>query len=147
MDVDISLDYGLTLLAAMAIGTGFVLQQIAAEREPDSRFLSLRLMTDLLRTPLWLSGIVAMVAGQILAAWSIGHLTLSVVEPLLTTNLLFALILAVPLSHQTVRVTEVAGALVLIAGEGLLELARSAQPIGQSFGSFGHWPLAAIAAP
>ena len=87
-----------------------------------------------------------MIAGQVLAAWSIGHLELSIVEPLLTTNLLFALILAVPLSHQALRVTEVAGALLLIAGEGLLELARSAQPIGQSFGSFSHWPLAAIIA-
>jgi hypothetical protein len=101
VDVDISLDYGLTLLAALLIGTGFVLQQIAAEREPDSRFLSLRLMTDLVRTPLWLAGIVAMVSGQILAAWSIGHLTLSVVEPLLTTNLIWALILAVPLARRT----------------------------------------------
>ncbi len=34
MDVDISLDYGLTLLAALLIGTGFVLQQHAAQREP-----------------------------------------------------------------------------------------------------------------
>src|SRR5579859_4053574 len=82
------------------IGTGFVLQQNAAEREPDSRFLSLRLMTDLLRTPRWLAGIVAMIFGQVLAAWSIGHLTLSVVEPLLTTNLIWALILAVPLSRR-----------------------------------------------
>ena len=31
MDVDISLDYGLTLLAALLIGTGFVLQQHAAQ--------------------------------------------------------------------------------------------------------------------
>ena len=38
--IDISLDYGLTLLAALLIGTGFVLQQYAAQREPDSRFLS-----------------------------------------------------------------------------------------------------------
>jgi hypothetical protein len=100
VDIDISLDYGLTLLAALLIGTGFVLQQHAAELEPDSRFLSLRLITDLVRTPRWLAGIVAMIGGQILAAWSIGHLTLSVVEPLLTTNLIWALILAVPLAKR-----------------------------------------------
>jgi hypothetical protein len=100
VDIDISLDYGLTLLAALLIGTGFVLQQHAAELEPDSRFLSLRLITDLVRTPRWLAGIVAMIGGQVLAAWSIGHLTLSVVEPLLTTNLIWALILAVPLAKR-----------------------------------------------
>ena len=103
MDIDISTDYGLTLLAALLIGSGFVLQQDAAVREPDSRFLSLRLMTDLFRRPLWLAGIVAMITGQVLAAWSIGHLTLSVVEPLLTTNLIWALILAVPLAARRAR--------------------------------------------
>ncbi|MCW2931419.1 MAG: hypothetical protein JWM19_2381 [Actinomycetia bacterium] len=108
MDVDI--DYGLTLLAALLIGAGFVLQQDAAVREPDSRFLSLRLMTDLFRRPLWLAGIVAMISGQVLAAWSIGHLTLSVVEPLLTTNLIWALILAVPLAARRVRASAAAPA-------------------------------------
>ncbi len=192
MDVDISLDYGLTLLAALLIGTGFVLQQIAAEREPDSRFLSLRLMTDLVRTPMWLAGILAMVSGQILAAWSIGHLTLSVVEPLLTTNLIWALILAVPLARRAhartprtqpgqrsertagsngsrpdppqqapspgtaslpavlhkpaVRVWEVAGAAVLCVGVALLSAEQSTKPIGLSFGSFSHWPAAAVIA-
>ncbi len=141
-----AVDYALTLVAALLLGVGFVLQQHAAEQAPQSHFLSPKLIGDLFRKRLWLAGIGAMIAGQILAAWSIGNLELSIVEPLLTTNLLFALILAVPLSHQTVRVTEVAGALLLIAGEGLLELARSAQPIGQSFGSFSHWPLAAIIA-
>jgi drug/metabolite transporter (DMT)-like permease len=141
-----AVDYALTLVAALLLGVGFVLQQHAAEQAPQSHFLSPKLIGDLFRKRLWLAGIGAMIAGQILAAWSIGNLELSIVEPLLTTNLLFALILAVPLSHQAVRVTEVAGALLLIAGEGLLELARSAQPIGQSFGSFSHWPLAAIIA-
>jgi hypothetical protein len=105
VDIDISIDYGLTLLAALLIGTGFVLQQDAAVREPDSRFLSLRLMTDLFHRPLWLAGVVAMISGQVLAAWSIGHLTLSVVEPLLTTNLIWALIFAVPLAARRVRVS------------------------------------------
>jgi drug/metabolite transporter (DMT)-like permease len=136
-------DYAITLVAALLLGFGFVLQQRAAERAPKSHFLSLRLIGDLFRNRLWLAGIVTMVLGQILAAWSIGHLELSFVEPLLATNLLFALILAVPLSGQMVRVTEVAGALLLIAGETILSLSRSAQPIGQSFGSFSHWPAAA----
>lgn len=140
------MDYAITLVAALLLGIAFVLQQHAAELAPKSHFFSLRLIGDLLRTRLWLAGIVTMVLGQILAAWSIGHLELSFVEPLLATNLLFALILAVPLSGQAVRVTEVAGALLLIAGEAILSLARSAQPIGQSFGSFSHWPAAAAIA-
>jgi hypothetical protein len=146
VDVDVSLDYGLTLLAALLIGTGFVLQQKVAACEPDSRFLSLRLMLDLLRTPRWLTGIGCMVGGQILAAWSIGHLELSFVEPLLTTNLIFALLLAVPLAGTSIRFWEVVSAIVLCAGVALLSAARSAKPIGLSFGSFSHWPAAAVIA-
>ena len=140
------MDYAITLVAALLLGVGFVLQQQSAETAPESLFLSFRLFGDLFRKRKWLAGIGCMILGQILAAWSIGHLALSVVEPLLTTNLLVALILAVPLSHQAVRVTEVAGALLLIAGETILSLARSIEPIGQSFGSFSHWPTAAVIA-
>ena len=136
------MDYAITLVAALLLGIGFVLQQQSAETAPESHFLSLRLFGDLFRKRKWLAGIGCMILGQILAAWSIGHLALSLVEPLLTTNLLVALILAVPLSHQALGITEVVGALLLIAGETILSLARSIEPIGESFGSFSHWPTA-----
>ncbi len=144
--MDLDLDYATTLAAAVLLGIGFVLQQYAARQEPESRFLSWRILTDLLRKPRWLVGIACMVAGQLLVAWSIGHAALTLVEPLLTTYLLFALILAVPLSKQPVRWTEVTGALILCAGVTLLSLSRSTKPIGLSFGSFSHWPAAAIIA-
>lgn len=146
MDIDISLNYGLTLLAALLIGAGFVFQQNAAAREPASRFLRLGLMLDLVRKPRWLLGIACMIGGQILSAWSIGHLSLSFVEPLLTMNLVFALLLAVPLSGASLKVWEIGGAFVLCLGVALLSAARSAQPIGLSFGSVSHWPAAAVIA-
>jgi drug/metabolite transporter (DMT)-like permease len=142
VDIDISLDYGLTLLAALLIGTGFVLQQNMAQREPDAQFLSLRLIIDLFHRPRWLLGIGCMVAGQILAAWSIGNLPLAFVEPLLATNLVFALVLAVPIAKASLRFWEITGAVVLCTGVALLSVSRSAKPIGLSFGSFSHWPAA-----
>jgi drug/metabolite transporter (DMT)-like permease len=144
--VDLDVDYATTLLAAVLLGIGFVLQQYAARQEPESRFLSPRILTDLLRKPRWLIGIACMVAGQLLAAYSIGHAALTLVEPLLTTYLLFALILAVPMSKQPVRWSEVTGALILIVGVTLLSLSRSTKPIGLSFASFPYWPAAAIIA-
>jgi drug/metabolite transporter (DMT)-like permease len=87
-----------------------------------------------------------MVAGYGLAAWSIDRLPLTLVEPLLTTYLVWALVLAVPLSRQPVKVAEVIGALILIAGVGLLSVSRSITPIGLDFGSFSHWYAAAIIA-
>jgi drug/metabolite transporter (DMT)-like permease len=146
VDLDVSLNYGLTLLAALLTGTGFVLQQNVAQREPASRFLSLRLIIDLLRQPRWLTGIACMIGGQVLAAWSIGNLSLAFVEPLLTTNLVFALILAVPITKASLRFGEIFGAVVLCTGVALLSASRSAKPIGLSFGSVSHWPAAAVIA-
>jgi drug/metabolite transporter (DMT)-like permease len=144
--VDLDVDYATTLVAAVLLGVGFVLQQYSAEQEPDSRFLSPRILTDLLGKPRWLLGIACMVAGYLLAAWSIGHLELTLVEPLLTTYLVWALVLAVPMSRQAVTVGEVAGALILIGGVTLLSVTRSTKPVGLSFGSFSHWYAAAIIA-
>jgi drug/metabolite transporter (DMT)-like permease len=144
MDLDVS--YATALVAALLLGVGFVLQQYSAEQEPDSRFLSPRILTDLLRKPRWLAGICCMIAGMLLAAWAIGHLELTLVEPLLSTNLLFALVLAVPMSKQAFRVPEIAGALILCIGVALLSSTRTTKPIGLSFGSVSHWPAAAMIA-
>ncbi len=138
--------YATCLVAALLLGVGFVLQQYSAEREPESQFLRLRILTDLLRQPRWLLGIGCMIAGYLFAAWSIDHLELTVVEPLLTTYLVWALVLAVPLSRQPVKVAEVVGALILITGVALVSLSRSITPIGLDFGSLSHWYAAAIIA-
>jgi drug/metabolite transporter (DMT)-like permease len=139
-------DYATTLLAAVLLGVGFVLQQYAAEQEPESRFLRPGILTDLLRKPRWLLGISCMIGGYLVAAWSIDHLELTLVEPLLTTYLVWALVLAVPLSRQAVKATEVVGAVILIAGVTLVSASRSITPIGLDFGSFSHWYAAAIIA-
>ena len=144
--MDLDVNYATTLVAALLLGVGFVLQQYSAEQEPDSRFLQLRILTDLLRKPRWLLGIGCMISGYLVAAWSIDHLELTLVEPLLTTYLVWALVLAVPLSRQRVKVTEVVGALILIAGVALVSASRSITPIGLDFGSFSHWYAAAIIA-
>src|SRR6516165_3609405 len=146
VDLDLDLAYATTLLAAVLLGVGFVLQQYTAEQEPDSRFLHLRILTDLLHKPRWLLGIGCMVGGYLLAAWSIDHLELTLVEPLLTTYLIWALVLAVPLSRQSLKPGEVVGALILIAGVALVSASRSITPIGLDFGSFSHWYAAAIIA-
>lgn len=81
----------LAVSAAFCLGTGFVLQQSAAQQAPLSDFLSPRLLLDLMRMPRWLGGIGLMVAGMILSAIALAHGEISLVEPLVATNLLFAL--------------------------------------------------------
>ena len=61
--MDLDVNYATTLVAALLLGVGFVLQQYSAEQEPESRFLQFRILTDLLRKPRWLLGIGCMIAG------------------------------------------------------------------------------------
>jgi drug/metabolite transporter (DMT)-like permease len=136
----------ITLIAAMLVGVGFVLQQHAAEQAPKSYFLRLRLITTLLRRPRWIAGVAVMAAGQLLSAWAIGHVALSLAEPLLTSSLIFALALAVPLSGQRLRTAEVAGAVLLSGGVAALSVARTVGTPAESFGSFAAWPAAAAIA-
>jgi drug/metabolite transporter (DMT)-like permease len=136
----------IALIAAMLVGTGLVLQQQQAEQVPKSYFLHLRLIGELLRKRRWLAGIAIMATGQALSMWAIGHLDLSVAEPLLASNLIFALILAVPLSGQRLRRSEVLGALLLSSGVTVLSVSRSINSQGIHFGGASYWPAAGVIA-
>jgi drug/metabolite transporter (DMT)-like permease len=138
--------FAITLIAAMLLGVGFVLQQHAAEQAPKSSFLRLRLLADLLPNRRWLAGVAVMVVGNLLSAWAVGHSELSLAEPLLTSSLLFALVLAVPLSGEPLRKVEIFGAVILSGGVACLSVAVSASEPGISFGSSAYWPAAAAVA-
>ena len=133
----------ITLVAAMLLGVGFVLQQAAAARAPQDHFLRLKLLGDLVRRRRWLLGFGVMVAGQLLSAWCVGHLALTLYEPLLATSLIFALALAFPLSRQRLRASELIGAVILSLGVAALSLTRQPGTPAVSFGSFADWPAAA----
>jgi drug/metabolite transporter (DMT)-like permease len=135
-----------TLVAALLLGGGFVLQQHAAEQAPKAFFLRMSLITDLLRRRRWLAGFAVMIAGEFASAWSVSHLSLSLAEPLLTTSLLFALALAVPLSGQRLRAAEVIGVVVLGGGVAVLSYARTASSPAESFASPAGWLAAAVIA-
>lgn len=135
-----------TVVAAMLIGFGFVLQQHAAMQVRSAEFLRPGLIAKLIHNRRWLGGIAALAAGDLLGAWTLGHLTLSITEPLLTTNLIFALLLAVPLSGQALRRTEIIGALLLSAGVAALSATRTVKAPSESFGSVSHWPVAGLIA-
>lgn len=134
------MNYALGVLAAILLGTSFVLQQGAAQQVPATDFLRLQLVADLLRKPRWLSGIGTMILGQLLAAWVEGHIILALSAPLLATNLLVALSLAWPLSGERIAASEVIGAVVLLAGVIALSIAQSVSSEYLVVGSPRYWP-------
>ncbi|MFE1884761.1 DMT family transporter [Streptomyces diastatochromogenes] len=120
----------LAVSAACCVGFGFVLQQNVAQKAPLGDFLSFRLLLDLMRVPRWLGGIALMVAGMVLGAVALGKGEISLVEPLLATNLLFALALS---RHQTRQPLGRQGwtGLALLAG-GVTAFIVAGQPRGGS---------------
>ncbi|MFF5499556.1 DMT family transporter [Streptomyces aquilus] len=129
----------LAVSAACCLGIGFVLQQNAAQRAPLNDFLSPRLLLDLVRVPRWLGGIGLMVAGMVLGAIALGQGEISLVEPLLATNLLFAMALS---RHQTKQPLGRQGwaGLLLLAG-GVTAFIVAGEPRGGSAVTdpFRHW--------
>ncbi|HEY2505340.1 MAG TPA: DMT family transporter [Streptosporangiaceae bacterium] len=133
-----------TVLAAMLCGFGFALQQHAAQEINTTQFLHPGLITRLVRKRRWQAGFASQIAGSLISAWTLGHLALTVTEPLLTTSLIFALILAVPLTGQALSRSDILGSLLLCAGVGALSATRSVRSAAESFGSYSHWPAAAF---
>lgn len=105
--------------AALSLGLGYVLQQRVAATAPLSELLRLGLLFDLMRRPMWWLGIGCMIVGQVLSGLALQLSAVAVVEPLLSTNLLFALGFAAWFAGQRMQRDEIAGAILLSAALGV----------------------------
>jgi drug/metabolite transporter (DMT)-like permease len=106
----------LSLLASVLYAAAYVLQYHEAHEAPQRLFLSPRLLLELLRHPIWLAGLGAMIVGNILQAFALGEGSLSVVEPLLTTAMLFALPLSAAWRRERLCAKDWTGALMVCGG-------------------------------
>ncbi|MEV8596775.1 DMT family transporter [Streptomyces sp. NPDC052012] len=93
----------IAVLASLAAGVCFavagVLQQWAASARPDSEALTVRLLGHLVRDPLWLCGIGLAVVAYGFQSLALAFGPLSLVQPLIVAELVFA----VPLSARLHR--------------------------------------------
>jgi drug/metabolite transporter (DMT)-like permease len=110
----------LALLAAGCYAVGWVLQQREAAAQDERGSLSPRLLLHLLRRPMWLVGIAAMVAGNLLQGGALGIGGLTLVEPVIVLSLLFALPLGAALSRQLMHRGEWLAAIAVSVGVALL---------------------------
>ncbi|MGI5350891.1 DMT family transporter [Streptomyces sp. CA-250714] len=127
------------LVAACFLGLGFVLQQDAAARAPVADVLSFRLLLDLVRVPRWLLGIGSMVVGQLTSAFALMRGDLSTVEPLLATNLVFAMLFARRLSSQRLGWSGWSGVVLLSGGVTAFILAGRPEGTDREAGALRHW--------
>lgn len=120
--------YLVGLLAAASIGFGWVLQQRAAVRRAAGDPLTPRLILRLVRDGSWWCGVAAMVSGNLLWALTLHLGTVSLVEPLLATSLVFAFLFSALLRRQPPSAVELSGAvLVVVALAGFVVTAQPEQ--------------------
>jgi drug/metabolite transporter (DMT)-like permease len=113
------------LAAAVCFGTAGSLQHIATWQVPRRQALHPRLLVDLAHRPWWLLSLLAAGLGAASQAVALGTGPLILVQPLLVTGLLFAVLSAALLRHRRVDGIVLLGAVLCVAGlAGFLALAQ-----------------------
>ncbi len=110
----------LSFATALCFATGYVLQYHEAHAVPDRLFLSPKMLVELVRHRIWVAGILVMFVGNGLQAAALSIGSLAVVEPILTTALLFALPLSAAWRRERLAPRDWHGAIAVCVGLGLL---------------------------
>ena len=131
------------LLAALSNAVNEGTQHVASTAAP-ARSSGWQLVVYLFRNPLWLLGWVALIAAFLFQALALSQGQISVVQPLLATELVFMLLLRRVWIHQSIRpITWAAATLTCV---GLAVFIAAGQPGGgEPTPTSGHWFIAGLA--
>ncbi len=108
--------YVLAVAAAFSNALWSVLQRMGVEYVPPERKLRLRLLLHVLRQRIWLAGFALMIGSFVLEAIALHFGRLTEVQPLLTTELLFLVLILGARFQFTVGLREWVGAVAAAAG-------------------------------
>ena len=125
------------LLTALSNAVSVTTQHIASTADPR-RSSGWRLVVYLFRNPLWLFGWVALAGAFLFQALALHNGLISVVQPLLVTELIFALVLRRFWIHQSILLVTWGGAALTCVGLAVFLVAgepRGGQPNPASH----HW--------
>ena len=102
--------------SALGYGASSVLQQRESEEQPDTEALKPGLLLRLARRPLWLAGLGAGGIAYLLQFVALRHGSLTVVQPLLVSGLLFALPIGAVLNHCRIERRDLVAGGLIVAG-------------------------------
>lgn len=108
--------YLLTLVAALIVGSGEVVQQRWAAQAPQEDNLSPRLLLWLVRRPRWLGGVGLSLAGNLAFAGALSRGGVIVVEAVFVMRLVFVLVIAAVWERHPVPPREMFGGAAITAG-------------------------------
>jgi drug/metabolite transporter (DMT)-like permease len=107
---------GLTLVAAFFFGLSSVMEQRSTKQVPRRGALSPRLLVDLARRTLWLAAIGVNIVGSVLQVVALHFGALAVVQPIIVSDLLFAVLIAMVAGRRRGDWVILAGVVCCAAG-------------------------------
>ncbi|MEU9052523.1 DMT family transporter [Streptomyces sp. NPDC048384] len=113
------------ICAALSNAVATVLQRKAALTVPSSKGFRAGLILDLLRRPVWLAGILAVIAAAVCQALALATGPLTIVQPLFILELPLTLIVASLLMHRRLPGRGWLAVAVVVAGLGVALAAAS----------------------
>ncbi len=131
------------LLAALSNAVNVTTQHIASTADPR-RSSGWRLVRYLFRNPLWLFGWAALAAAFVFQALALHDGLVSVVQPLLVTELIFALVLRRFWVHQSILLITWSAAVLTCVGLAVFIVAGEPQG-GHPAPASRHWLGAVVA--
>jgi drug/metabolite transporter (DMT)-like permease len=134
----------ITIAAACGFALAAVFQRQEAVNTSEDAALKPSLLIELAKRPLWLVGIGLYIAAYALQVIAVGLGPVVIVQPLISTQLVFALLFGVWFSRQKAGWQDWLGALAVVAGIALFIVATDPSP-GDAHASALEWIVAAAA--
>jgi drug/metabolite transporter (DMT)-like permease len=134
---------GLALAAALSYALAAALQHAATQSSPSDHAMRWRLLWGLVRRPMWLLGNVADAAAFVLLFLAFRRGSLILVQPLLVSGLLFALLIGTVLTHHRLRPADWMGVGLVVVGLSVFIMAAAPGP-GHPRASPAGWTALAI---
>jgi drug/metabolite transporter (DMT)-like permease len=131
----------LAVLAAMANAAASVLQRKAARREPEGGALSLQILFDLVRQPVWLAGIGSILTGFALQVAALATGPILLIQPILIVELAFTLVLSSFVFHARLHTREWVAIVGMSGGVALLLVSLAPSGGDPRAASGGLWAL------
>ena len=133
----------LAVAAALMIGIGDVLEQQSAQQVTDKPVGTFALFGRLLRDRRWWAGSLVAGAGFGLQAAALGLGSVVLVQALLVTSLLFALVISAKVNHR--RITRWQGIWAVLLAAAVTVVVTVGDPqAGNPRGSFQTWAVVAL---
>jgi drug/metabolite transporter (DMT)-like permease len=131
----------LALLSAFVYGGGVVLQQRAALEAPAEDAARPRLLLRLVRRPIWLLGLGADIVGFGLQAAALHRGSLVVVQPLITTSLVFALVLTAAWTREPISRRQWTAVALVLIGLSVFLIVAAPNEEGSALAGMRDWIL------